>query len=261
MNKKIVVSHPKSGRSWLRMFVRACITIGKCQVPPITFVHALAKAEEDIVVLIRDPRDVLVSYYFEIKHRSANYDKDLQERMIDVPISEFIKDRVYGMPHYIEWHKFLRERLGNYPYILFRYEELHNQRIVWDRFAKWTGADPGARLDECIEFCKFDNLKANLDKFNKRPDDIRMYQPTSDDPESHKFRKGKAGGYKDYLSKEDISYVNSWIGNMPEEWMRLHVTYPLIPLKSYISVNIPLFRHLTSFPSPQEEDPFPKADR
>jgi hypothetical protein len=222
MNEKIVVSHPKSGRSWLQVFIRACVTIGKCAMPSITFVHGLAKVEEDIVVLMRDPRDVLVSYYFEIKHRTANYDPDLQKRMTDVPISKFIKDRVYGMPHYIEWHRFLRERIGDYPYILFRYEEFHNQRIVWDRFAKWAGMNPGVKLDECIEFCKFDNLRANLDMFSKWPSDIRMYQPTSDDPESHKFRKGKVGGYVDYLSKEDISYINSLIGNMPKEWRFYH---------------------------------------
>ena len=37
-------------------------------------------------------------------------------------------------------------------------------------------------------------------------------------PESHKVRRGKVGGYKDYLLERDIAYLNSEIKHMPEEW-------------------------------------------
>jgi len=71
-----------------------------------------------------------------------------------------------------------------------------------------------SELDEFIirkgvEFSSFDNMK-KLEKENFfRLEAIRLAD--SQDSESYKVRRGITGGYKSYLSKADIAYIDELI--------------------------------------------------
>ena len=63
-----------------------------------------------------------------------------------------------------------------------------------------------SEIEAVSEWCEFDNLQqlacqGKLDLDNMAPQDL-------DNPESFRFRVGKVGGYVNYLSDEDIEYIN-----------------------------------------------------
>ncbi len=61
-------------------------------------------------------------------------------------------------------------------------------------------------IDEAIKYTQFENMKKmeKQDKFNMK----RLRPGNKKDPESYKTRRGKVGGYKDYLSKKEIIVLN-----------------------------------------------------
>ncbi len=71
-------------------------------------------------------------------------------------------------------------------------------------------------MDESIQYTSFNNMH-KMEKegvFNSnalRPADEK-------DQDSYKTRKGKVGGYQDYMSKDKIAYINDKMRNeLPEE--------------------------------------------
>ena len=67
---------------------------------------------------------------------------------------------------------------------------------------------------EADKICSFDNVRKNLGRIRRLPEGWRYMavergQATirPKNPEAHKFRRGKVGGYVDYLNEDDINYV------------------------------------------------------
>src|SRR5207249_10495469 len=93
--------------------------------------------------------------------------------------------------------------------ILVRYEDLHatpNQQFR--RVLAAVGeTDPQARyFESALEFSRFGNMRkmeASLEY------DRQLLQPGDvNDPESYKVRRGKIGGYVDYLDPSDVVYAD-----------------------------------------------------
>jgi hypothetical protein len=64
-------------------------------------------------------------------------------------------------------------------------------------------------IEQSIEYCSFENLK-KLEARNQFRN--RVLKPTNkSDPESFKVRKGKVGGYTQYLSEEDVAFIDKTI--------------------------------------------------
>jgi hypothetical protein len=68
-------------------------------------------------------------------------------------------------------------------------------------------------------------VKNSLSVFENHPESWRFLAIEGDeltatpkDPESHKFRRGKVGGYVDYLSPEDIEFVELHMDKIPERF-------------------------------------------
>jgi len=64
-------------------------------------------------------------------------------------------------------------------------------------------------LDRAIDFARFDNMRAleQRDAYGE----LTLRPKDASDPESFKTRKGKVGGYREYLSGADLDYVNGRI--------------------------------------------------
>lgn len=67
-------------------------------------------------------------------------------------------------------------------------------------------------IENAVNFGKFDNLKKMEGK--KEFSETIMQPGDEKDSESYKVRKGKVGGYVDYLSQEDIDYMDKVIAEM-----------------------------------------------
>ena len=101
-----------------------------------------------------------------------------------------------------------------------KYEDLFDGAPVWEEILDWYGIriDKQAVID-ADSFCQFDNIKKNIkelvgltgtpNKYLALMNRRAVIDPT--DPESHKFRQGKVGGYVDYLSEDDVAYIRKHV--------------------------------------------------
>lgn len=228
-----VVSFPKTGRTWVRMLLgRAlCWSRGLPEdlifnpmeltraVGTLTtvFTHDRAIPVEEtkferfsedksryagkrVIFLERDPRDAVVSLYFHLTRRTVRFHGTL---------SEFIRSEEFGMPAIMRYYKVWHEN----RHVPERFEVVRYEDMVRDsaaelrRMLKVIGVEEIEEevIGRVVESCSFENLKraereGKIDHPKMRPGD-------PNDPESFKVRRGKIGGYRDYLSEEDQEYA------------------------------------------------------
>ena len=208
----LILSYPKSGRTWVRVFT---LFYGDLLGKPINFLFRHSyKANRKRVLLVREPCDILVSLYHQYKYRSSN----MRKKGINLnSLKDFIRDERGARDLSKSWDFWLKAEAER---IEIRYEDLFNN--IWKEILGFFNIE--IRKDLILkadEMCRFDNLKNNLDSFNW-PDHLKIKLFTRENglfisnpknPETHKLRRGKVGGHVDYLDKEDIEYIHS---NVPE---------------------------------------------
>lgn len=99
-------------------------------------------------------------------------------------------------------------------FLFIRYEDLHQDpRDILGKVLEFIGEASRAEnlLDNSIEYCSFNNLK-KLESQNKLKSGI-LKPANTDDPESFKVRKGKIGGYTEYLSAADVVFIDKAIAD------------------------------------------------
>src|SRR6266511_6021314 len=236
----IIVSIPKSGRTWLRAFICAyfCKRFGfeftlrperYCQsgIPRLIFSHDLFEhrtkgdlwdrlrgkylvprrelSRAKIILLARDPRDCFVSLYLQLTRRDPNAPVKLKQKMV----SEMLRDEKFGMRAIINaMNNWLNEFSQRDNFTLVRYEALRASpaQHFRDLLAVLGELSPDANIfQEAREFSRFENMQkleaaGAFDSNILHPGDVR-------DPESFKVRRGKVGGYREYLSAEDQQFA------------------------------------------------------
>jgi hypothetical protein len=167
-------------------------------------------SDNRIVFLVRDPRDTVVSAYYQAVKR---------QQMYKGSISDFIRDERFGIKKILTFHEIWNEN-KNIPkdFMLLRYEDMQTdingqvKRIL--SFLKKTNFSEN-QVKEATDFGKFDNMHKLEQKgtFNKKYKGILNPTDTSDKT-SYKTRKGKVGGFYEDLSEEDLDYCNSMMKSM-----------------------------------------------
>ena len=154
-----------------------------------------------IVLLARDPRDCFVSLYLQLTRRDPNAPLKLRRKAV----SEMLRDRRFGVRAIINaMNDWINEFSGRDNFSLVRYEALRASPAEHFRnlLAVVGEAVPDATIfKEALEFSRFENMQkleaaGAFDSNILHPGDVR-------DPESFKVRRGKVGGYREYLSAED----------------------------------------------------------
>ena len=67
-------------------------------------------------------------------------------------------------------------------------------------------------VSSAVEFSRFENIK-KLER-EGRINSKKMKPRNPDDEETYKVRKGKIGGYSEYLNKEDLKFAEDLIAEM-----------------------------------------------
>ncbi|MFW6009253.1 MAG: sulfotransferase domain-containing protein, partial [archaeon] len=158
-----------------------------------------------IIFLVRDPRDVVISLYFQMKKRRDKFDGSLED---------FIFRKKGSIDSIIKFYNIWKKNRGiPKDFLLIRYEDMHKDtKKELDKTLKFIGLKVDDKLiSEAVEFAKFDNMR-KMEKKNKY-NSSRLKPGEKNDIESYKTRKGKVGGYKDYLSEKQICYINEKIKN------------------------------------------------
>lgn len=213
----LIVSHPKAGRTWLRVMLDdlglafECTHDGSGTDRPFEGLKPGRKTiyrQKPVVFMLRDPRDTLVSYYFQ---------RTLRTDRFEGTIHDFIRSPVYGIEKVVlfnlAWLQLGRDLPAFIPitYEMLKSSPIDVVRSVVDLVGETRSDSDLARV--CSDNT-FEKMKARegSGEYNDRRLGLRRRE--SDDPDLFKVRRGKIGGYTDYLSAEDVDYC--------EEVLRRH---------------------------------------
>ena len=237
----IILSIPKSGRTWLRAFLCAyfckrfglefTLRPGRYALPGfprIVFSHDMFEHRTKgdrwdrirgkylvprrelnrakIILLARDPRDCFVSLYLQLTRRDPNPVKLRQKN-----VGEMLRDEKFGMRAIVDtMNNWLKEFSHRENFTLVRYEALRAspEERFRDLLAHLGESSPDPSIfQQALEFSRFENMQkleaaGAFDSNILHPGDVR-------DPESFKVRRGKVGGYREYLSAEDQKFAEA----------------------------------------------------
>jgi hypothetical protein len=207
------ISYPKSGRSWIR-YTLHLLALEKlirfhhdgCEFsdstkPPLAldFARRLAiySNRGRVVYLRRDPRDVMVSLYYQVKGRM----RDVFDFKGD--ISSFIRNEYFGAANLIEFDRQWQQLCQRGLALGVNYEECHESlQGVVRKILIWYDLDVSDReLREACEGATFEKMRAvEL----KGEFDQPWLRPRNG---ATKTRRGVVGGYTDTLSDADIAFL------------------------------------------------------
>jgi hypothetical protein len=246
----VLMSWGKSGRTWLRvMLSRAYQVKGDLpsnelldfdnfrvqndQLPAVFFTHnnylrnytgnwdsKVHFQGKRIVLLVRDPRDVAVSQFFQWQFRmrpNKKFINDYPPHGAEIDTWDFVLDQEAGVPRIVDyfngWARAIAE-LGDV--LIVRYEDMRTDPVaVLARVLEFTGtAVTAEQVQEAVDFAAFDNMKKmEQDKFFKGSG-ARVKPGDEKNPQSFKVRKAKVGGYRDYFTDEQCATLQQMVAKL-----------------------------------------------
>ena len=241
----VLMSWGKSGRTWLRVMLSRFYQIAygvpegrmlefdnlkrlNPAIPSVFFTHGnylrnytgnwTDKREfygKKIVMLVRDPRDIAVSQYFQWKYRMRRIKKMLNDypaHGTDVSIFDFVMNQDVGLPEIIAfletWQRELPRVAGS---VVVRYEDMRadpEERAAAgarvSRHARQRRADPGrGRLRRVRQY---EAARAEPGVLAER---LRLRPGDRANPQSYKVRRAKVGGWRDYFDEEEVAAIDA----------------------------------------------------
>lgn len=253
-----IISFPKCGRTWLRLMIgRALqqqfqlshpnINEKTLLLEPLAELHPnipkmIVTHDDDphwkkpdelelskkkyknvkIIFLARDPRDVVVSAYFEQKKRVSFWLEGLKKephlqaykeriKAYDGELSTFIYEEVGSLDSLIKFYNIWAEnRHIPKDFLLIRYEDLHtNPHTELCKTLDFLGVKYEEKvIDEAIQYSSFDNMR-QMEK--EETTNLKLKPTDPNDTDSYKTRKGKVGGFTEYFTEAEITYINKTI--------------------------------------------------
>jgi hypothetical protein len=146
-----------------------------------------------IIYLVRDPRDVMVSYYWFLKHLGG-WNADLHR---------LIHSGAYGVEAWCQHVQGWIEKTPATSHLFsIRYEDLKSDPFkVLIRIYSLLGHEiPEEVLNQAIGLSSFENMK-KLESEYKNSGDFRF-------PGFQLVRKGKSGDYRTEISEEDLQFIS-----------------------------------------------------
>lgn len=145
------------------------------------------------ILLVRDPRDILVSHYFSMKKSHAIPKGEMGERLLKqrqnmqlLEIDEYVLDKAKSFYNIFQSYN----KISNSLLRVFRYEDIVFSKAAWIE-------DILRFLDLNLEREKIEEIAAKHDIF-----------PKEEKPNSH-IRKVAPGDHKDKLKPETIASLNN----------------------------------------------------
>jgi len=170
-----------------------------------------------VVMLVRDPRDVAVSQFFQWKYRMRPHKMLLNQypaKGEDVSTFEFVTNPACGVPRIIDFFNGWARALPELKDILIiRYEDMRKDPAgVMQQVLDFVGT-PGSReqIEQAVEFASYDNMKKLEEKRVFRGSGARVKAGDSKNPDSFKVRRGKVGGYRDYFDDEQVARIDKLV--------------------------------------------------
>lgn len=239
----VIISYGKSGRTWLRVMLSRFYQLKhglpennllvfdnlhakNRDIPRIFFTHdnylkdftGNADSKRDyyrkkVVLLVRDPRDVVVSQYFQWKYRMRPWKKRLNQYPADgADINEyqFAMNQNAGLPKIVDFFNLWATEAGKFDRLLVvRYEDMRRDTArVLGQILEFIGtpASPEEAQD-VVEFSSMENMKKMEQKRTFWLSGSRMVPGDRKNPDSYKVRRGKVGGFSDYFAEDQVNNI------------------------------------------------------
>lgn len=238
----VVVSYPKSGRTFVRSMVSRLYQrrfgIDERQllefpllrkaapgVPRLLFTHAgdamrtpgeirldpRAYEHAKVVLIARHPGDVAVSRFHHLKHRSRDR---ARKRLAEQPLQDFVWDKKGGIPSIVRYLNLFADLKRSHPSVtIIRYEDfLDDPQQALGNLAEAIGL--GVTADDVADaaaFGEIGNLKAREREgyFTSK----RLRRASKADERSAKVRKGGSGGYRANLPTADVERIDAYVAS------------------------------------------------
>jgi hypothetical protein len=246
----VLMSWGKSGRTWLRVMLSRAYQLKAgldarelldfdnlkkrdSSLPAVFFTHnnylrdytgnLESKSHflgKRIVLLVRDPRDVAVSQFFQWQFRmrpNKKFINDYPPHGADIDVWDFVLDEDAGLPRIIDYFNGWARAIPELKDVLvIRYEDMRaDPGAALASILEFTGTDVSAeQVQEAVDFAAYDNMKKmEQDKFFKGSG-ARVKPGDKDNPQSFKVRKAKVGGYRDYFTDEQCARLDQMVAEL-----------------------------------------------
>ena len=244
----VVVSFGKSGRTWLRVMISRYyqllfsiperVLLGfdnyhrrNGEIPKIFFTHdnyikdytgefdtKAAFHSKKVVLLVRNPKDIAVSQYFQWQHRMRPAKKKLNQyppHGSKVSAFDFVMDENVGLPGIIEYlNLWAREADQVSDLLVIRYEDMRKDAdAVLGRVMEFLNGVPAdaEAVASAVEYSSVENMRKLEEKNVFWLAGGRMKPGKKGDPNSYKVRRAKVGGYKDYFADDESAQIDELV--------------------------------------------------
>jgi Sulfotransferase domain len=247
----VLMSWGKSGRTWLRVMLsrfyqlRYGIPDGRMlefdnlhravpEIPRVFFTHGnylrnytgnwTDKREfydKKILMLVRDPRDVAVSQYFQWKYRMRPVKKllnDYPAHGADVSLFDFVMNPRCGLPTILDffelWERELPRVAGS---LVLRYEDMRAEpaRALKQALAFLGTPGEDAQIREAVAYASYDNMKQLEQRKVFWLSGARLAPGDRQNPQSFKVRRAKVGGYRDDFDERERAAIDALVDARP----------------------------------------------
>lgn len=246
------VSYAKSGRTWLRTMLSRVYQLAygipegtalefdnlnrlDARIPRVLFTHGnylrdyldqwtdrAAFREKRVLLLVRDPRDTAVSQYFQWKHRMHPAKKALNAyppHGSERSVADFVLREPAGLEGVLDFLELWEQELPAMGAVqVVRYEALRSATApVLASIIDFLGTPaPLAAIEDAVAFASVENMRrleaGGADAGYKGQ---RLKPGDAANPESFKVRRGKVGGWRDYLNDAECRAVEAMIQARP----------------------------------------------
>ena len=247
----VLVSFGKSGRTWLRVMLSRVFQqlagAGKDTMlefdnfkrrdptlPSLFFTHGNylrdytghwdSKADfydKKVVLLVRDPRDVAVSQYFQWKYRMLPRKKMLNRyppHGAEVSLFDFVMSADSGLPVVLDFFEMWQRELPKVKdSLVVRYEDMRADpgRELSRVLAFFSLPFTEAHVEEAVAFASYDNMKRLEQDRVFSGHGQRLLPGNKANPDSYKVRRAKVGGYRDYFDDEQLAAIDALMAQRP----------------------------------------------
>jgi hypothetical protein len=212
-NLGLCISYPKSGRTWLRVMLDQ-LAVG------LDYTHAGSAfhskdfrsteafvGKRPLLFLYRNPIDTTISGYFHVTKREA------WRGLFQGDLSSYVRDPQFGIERTLRFNAMWLAAISERDDVLItRYETLHsNAASELRQIAKWLNVEPDEdKITKAIDVGRFESMR-NKESSGQSDERYghRLRTVDSTDSDSFKVRRGVVGGYKDYLTENEILYCNN----------------------------------------------------
>ncbi len=171
--------------------------------------------DQRVVLLVRDPRDIAVSQFFQWAHRMSSHKRWLNRyppKDDELSVWEFVAEHEAGLDRAISFLDSWADAAAKLETIeVVRYEDMRSEpEAALHRVLRFLGADPDlAGVRDAVQYARFDNMRRLEEEMQVSASGRRLVPGERGMSDSYKVRRAKVGGWRDYFDEEQIAALDA----------------------------------------------------